>query len=130
MFRSLDGPYSHVQSYLKQGKILNVLEQLTEDFNIQATKIIIRDCRAKRGRKVSQRSITVASLLRKYENFGQLQQYITQWLMNFGMKRSRIYADMNHIICKLCAKVGQLHTSSKRYSELTAYEKDLFRWYR
>ena len=58
MFRSNDGPYSHVQSYLKQGKLLTDLEQLVNDFNIQTNEIINNDRRAIREIKLPKRRMT------------------------------------------------------------------------
>ena len=123
MFLSVVGPYSQVQSYLKQAKLLTELEQMTEKFNILASKLMNRYCLARSERKVSHRRLTVASVLNKYQNCSQLLGYILQWLINLGIPRNRISRDIWCVLCNICAKIGELHNATKYPGEIKQIEK-------
>lgn len=122
MFRSEDGPYSLVHSYLKQAEILEVLEAKFKDFHDRANKIIICDCRVKRGRAVSMRKMTVASLIRKFIGYWQIVDYLKQWLINHGMKQQRALYDMSRVTMHLALKLRELHyVCSVRVMETSAH---------
>lgn len=115
MFRSNDGPYSHVQSYLKQGKLLADLEQLVNDFNIQTNEIINHDRRATREIELPKRRMTADSLIRKYQDYWQIRKFIRKWLLNQGMKPIRASINMFDITTKLASKLKEMHHLTNLY---------------